>query len=344
VTLVTLAASILVFGLLILAHEFGHFIVAKRAGIKVTAFAIGFGPPLVRWQRGETTYSLRLFPIGGYVLMAGTDPEEPVTEDGFNAKSVGWRSAVLAAGPLMNFALTIVLFSLLFGVYGLPVDINENSTALGQVAPGYPADRAGFLPGDVILSIDGREVSTWTEVDRAVEEALGRELTFVVRRGSETLTIKVSPTTDPERPDQGIIGVAPTLRYQRVGLGRALYEGVTETWRVLVSWLGSLVALILRRAPLDFAGPVMTVKFIGTTARAGLENLIYLAGFLSLNIGLFNLLPFPALDGGRLTFLAYEGVSGRKVDPRKENLVHFIGFAALILLIILVTYRDILRL
>lgn len=342
--LLTVVASILVFGLLILAHEFGHFVAARRAGIKVTAFAIGFGPRLLGWQRGETQFSLRLFPIGGYVLMAGMDPEEPATADGFGAKSVAARSSVLAAGPLMNFVLTAVLFSLLFAVYGLPVGVNEASTQLGQVAPGYPAEQAGLRSGDVVLAIDGQPVTSWSQLDQTVENALGRELVFTVRRGADTLAIRVTPAPDPQHREQGVVGVAPTLLYQPVGIGRALYEGATETWRVLTSWLAALRDLLLGRAPLDLAGPVMTVQFIGTTARSGLENLIYLAGFLSLNIGLFNLLPFPALDGGRLTFLAFEGLTGRRIDPKKENFIHFLGFAALILLIILVTYRDILRL
>jgi len=343
-SLLTLTASVLIFGLLILAHEFGHFVTAKAAGIRVVEFAIGFGPRLVSWGRGETTYSVRLFPIGGFNLMAGMDPDEPAGEDSFRSKSVGWRSAVLAAGPLMNFTLTVVLFSLMFAVFGLPTGVNTGSTALGQVVPGYPADRAGLLPGDVIVAIDGRGVSTWNDIVGIIAASPGKELTLVFERDGGRHTVVVSPTTDPERPGEGVIGVAPTLVFTPIGPVQALYEGVVETWRVLTAWLSGIVGLILGRAPLDLAGPVMTIRFIGTTVRSGLVNLMYLAGFLSLNIGLFNLLPFPALDGGRLTFLAYEGLSGRKVDPHKENLVHFIGFATLILLIILVTYRDILHL
>jgi len=340
----TLVASVLVFGLLILAHEFGHFIAAKRAGIRVVEFAIGFGPRLGGWRRGDTVYSVRLFPVGGFTLLAGMDPDEEPGEDGFASKSVGQRATVLAAGPLMNFALTMVLFSLMFAVFGLPVGTDADSTVIGQVIPGFPAERAGLEPGDAILAIDGREVGTWDEVVESIDSSPGREMVLLVQRGEETLTFEVTPTVDPENPEEGFLGIAPTLVYRRVGPLEALYMGVTETWRVLVAWLSGLVGLLLGRAPLDLAGPVMTVKFIGVTAKSGLANLMYLAGFLSLNIGLFNLLPFPALDGGRLSFLAYEGVTGRKVDPRKESLVHFLGFAALILLIILVTYRDVARL
>ncbi|HCW51788.1 MAG TPA: RIP metalloprotease RseP, partial [Clostridiales bacterium] len=236
------------------------------------------------------------------------------------------------------------LFSLMFAVFGLPVGTDADSTVIGQVIPGYPAERAGLEPGDAILAIDGREVGTWAEVVESIDSSPGREMVLLVRRGEETLTFEVTPTVDPEDPEEGFLGIAPTLVYRRVGPLEAIYMGVTETWRVLVAWLSGLVGLLLGRAPLDLAGPVMTVKFIGVTAKSGLANLMYLAGFLSLNIGLFNLLPFPALDGGRLSFLAYEGVTGRRVDPRKESLVHFLGFAALILLIILVTYRDVARL
>jgi regulator of sigma E protease len=340
---ITLVSSVVIFGLLILAHEFGHFIVAKRTGIEVKEFSIGFGPRLGGWEKGGTLYSLRALPLGGYNLMAGMDPEENAGEGGFGAKTVAQRSAVLVAGPLMNFLLTIILFSLMFGIFGLPYQANLESAAVGQVVPGYPADRAGLHPGDVIISIDGAPVTDWNDLSTHIGGAVGRPLSVVVRRGQEVRTFTVTPTTDPERPGEGIIGVTPTLLFQRVGPIQAMIHGVTETWRVLVAWLTSLVGLIFQRAPVDLAGPVMTVRFIGSTAKSGLANLMYLAGFLSLNIGLFNLIPFPALDGGRLTFLAYEGITRRRVDPRKENLVHFIGFAALILLIILVTYRDILR-
>lgn len=343
-TLLTLVASVVIFGLLILAHEFGHFIAAKRAGIGVKEFSIGFGPRLGGWERGGTVYSIRLLPLGGFTIMVGSEPDEPATPDSYKVKSVPQRSLAIAAGPLMNFILTIVLFALLFAVFGLPKDVNYNSTVIGQILPGYPADKAGLRPGDELLAVNGETLETWNQFDRLIASSPGKEVTLSVRRGTETFPLAVTPTTDPQVPSEGMIGVTPTILYERVGLGRALTEGVAETWRVLVAWTTTLVDFISRRAPLDLAGPVATVRFIGMTAESGLANLIYLAGFLSLNIGLFNLLPFPALDGGRLVFLAYEGVTRRRPDPRKESLIHFIGFAALIVLMILITYRDILRL
>ena len=340
----TLVSSMLVFGLLVLAHEFGHFVAARRVGIGVKEFSIGFGPRLGGWSRGETTYSVRLFPLGGYTVMVGAEPDEPVTEKSYNVKSVGQRALAIASGPLMNFVLTVVLFATMFAVFGLPVKADLSSTAIGQVIPGYPAERAGVQSGDVLVSVDGQALTDWSSLDKAIAGSLGQEVTLVLRRGQETVTVKVTPAQDPEVPTEGVIGVTPPLIYTRVGLGRAIVEGFTETWRVLVAWLGALVGFITRKVPLDLAGPIMTVRFIGSTAKSGLANLMYLAGFLSLNIGLFNLLPLPALDGGRLTFLAYEGITGRRPDPHRESLIHFIGFAALILLMILVTYRDILRL
>jgi len=343
-TVLTLVTSILVFGLLILAHEFGHFIAARRVGIGVKEFSVGFGPRLWGWTRGETDYSVRLLPLGGFTVMVGSEPDEPVTEDSYKAKSVGQRSLAIAAGPFMNFALTAVLFALLFGVWGIPHEANLASTEIGQIIPGFPADKAGIQPGDVLLSVDGRQLEDWRVFDDIVAGSLGRELTIVLKRGDQVRTVTVVPASDPNEPGEGMIGVTPTLIYRRIGVLRAVGEGLAETWRVLVAWLATLIGFITGRTPIDLAGPVMTVRFIGSTAKSGLANLAYLAGFLSLNIGLFNLLPFPALDGGRLTFLAYEAVTGRKPDPRRESLVHFIGFAALILLMVLVTYRDILRL
>lgn len=343
-SLLTIVASVLVFGLLVLAHEFGHFIAAKWAGIGVREFAIGFGPRLGGWTRGGTVYSLRLLPIGGYTIMVGSEPDEPETPDAYKVKTVAQRSLVIATGPLMNFALTFVIFALMFATFGVPSDIKAESTVIGQVLPGYPADKAGLEPGDTLLSVDGRELADWTQFDQAIAGSLGREVSLVYRHGEETRSVVVVPTTDPNQPSEGIIGVTPLLVYRRVGLGQAVVEGLVETWRVLAAWVTTLVDALFRRVPLDLAGPVMTVRFIGSTAKSGPANLMYLAGFLSLNIGLFNLLPFPALDGGRLVFLTYEGVTRRKPDPRRESLVHFIGFAALILLMILITYRDIIRL
>ncbi len=342
--LLTLVASVLIFALLVLAHEFGHFIAAKQAGIGVREFSIGFGPRLGGWSRGGTLYSLRAIPLGGFTIMVGSEPEEEPAPDAYKVKTVGQRSLAIAAGPLMNFVLTIVLFGLMFAVFGLPKEVNYASTAIGQVLPGYPADKAGLLPGDVLLSIDGQPLADWRQFDQAVSRSLGRQVDLTYRRGSEVLSVVITPTTDPQVPSEGMIGVGPTILYERIGIGRSIVEGFTETWRVLAAWVTSLADYIARRAPLDLAGPVMTVRYIGTTARSGLPNLMYLAGFLSLNIGLFNLLPLPALDGGRLVFLAYEGLTRRKPDPRKESFIHFIGFAALIVLMLLITYRDILRL
>ncbi len=327
-----------------MAHELGHFLLAKRTGMAVREFSLGFGPRLGGWKRGGTVYSVRLFPIGGFTLVEGTEPDEPLTETSYATKTVGQRAAMIAAGPLMNFALTIVLFASLFIAYGVPADVNQASTVLGEVIPGYPADKAGLLPGDRLISVDGQTLATWTDFDEYVAARTGQPVTIVYARGAEERTVTVTPVADPETPGEGMIGVAPTIIFKRVGFLKAIGLGFSETWQVLVAWLGTLVGFITRRIPVDLAGPVMTVRFIGTTARSGLANLLYLAGFLSLNIGLFNLLPLPALDGGRLGFLGYEAVSGRKVDPRKESVVHFIGFAALILLMVLVTYRDLLRL
>ncbi len=342
--LLTLGSSIIIFGMLVLAHEFGHFVAAKQAGIGVREFAIGFGPRLGGLTKSGTVYSLRLLPLGGFTVMVGSEPDEPVTPDAYKVKTVAQRSLAIAAGPLMNFILTILLFALVFAVFGLPRGVNVDSTAIGQVLPGYPADKAGLEPGDVLLSIDGQELGNWSQFDKAVAGSLGKQVTIVFRRGGDTRSIVIAPTADPEVPSEGMIGVTPTLVYERIGLGRAVIQGVAETWRVLVAWVTALVDFAARRAPIDLAGPVLTVRFIGSTAKSGLANLMYLAGFLSLNIGLFNLLPLPALDGGRLVFLAYEAVTRRKPDPHKESLVHFVGFAALIVLMLLITYRDILRL
>lgn len=338
--MITFVVSVLVFGLLIFIHEFGHFLVAKRVGIKVLEFALGMGPKLFGFQKGETLYSLRLFPIGGFVRMAGMEPQDLDDERGFNKKSVWQRMAVISAGPAMNLVLAVFLFASIFAFIGLP----RPEPIIGEVIPGHPAAAAGLQPGDRILAINGEKVGSWAEMVALIQKHPGQPLTLEVQRGQERLKIKLvaeSRRTDDGR-ELGFIGIGQALGRQNPL--EALKNGLLQTIGIVFFWFKALALMISRKMAPDFAGPIGITQMIGEATRSGLTNLLSLAGALSANLGLINLLPIPALDGSRLLFLLLEAVRGKPIDPARENFIHLIGFAVLIFLAIVIAYQDLLRL
>ena len=337
--------TVAVFALLIVIHELGHFWAAKRSGVLVYEFAVGFGPRLagVRW--GETEYSLRLLPLGGFVRMAGMQPDEEGLDQvpparRFLQRPLGDRARIVAAGPVMNVVLAVLLFAVVFAGIGVPSPL----PVVGAVEPGYPAEAAGLRPGDRIVAVDGRDVRQWEDVVKAIQDSAGRVITLTVRRDEQRLDIRVTPRPDPRRPGTGIIGIRPATETVRTGVGEALRLGAQHTYQVAAGFILALGRMLTGQGGIDVIGPVGIGQQIGEAAQMGLSQVILLAAVLSANLALVNLLPIPALDGGRLLFLTVEAVRGRPVDPEQENLIHFLGFALLMLLAIFITFRDILRL
>lgn len=336
----TFWASILVFGLLIIFHELGHFIAAKRVGIKVHEFSVGFGPKLLSIPRGETAYNLRLFPLGGFVRMAGMDPAEEVEDEekSYKNKTVGQRAAVIAAGPLMNFLLAALLLMVIFMVHGFPTP----TTTIGKLVPGQPAENAGLKPGDRIIAINDQPVTRWEDITSLVNAHPGQPITVTVLRDGGKEKFKLVTAVNAE--GRGMIGIYPRQEMRPLGPFAALYRGMEYTVRLSGLILEFVGRMIVGQAPAEVGGPVRIVQEIHTAVQLGFFYLLQLAAFLSINLGLFNLLPIPALDGSRLLFLALEGLRGRPVDPTKENFVHLVGFGLLLLLIMVITYKDILGL
>ncbi len=335
-------AIVLVFGGLIFVHELGHFLVAKRVGVLVTEFAIGFGPRVAAIRRGETVYALRLLPLGGFVRLAGMYPprdasEVPPPGRGFNDKTVAQRMAIASAGPAMNVALAAALLALILAVLGvrLPVPVVD------AVEPGRPAAEAGLRPGDAIVAIDGQPVRSWLDVQRAIAASPGRPLTLTLRREGREVTVAATPE---EVEGRGFLGVRPRVELRRLPLWAAALEGVRWTGHIVKLTVEGLAAAVRGEGGADILGPVGIGQQIGEASRQGWTTLLFLAAVLSVNLGLLNLLPFPALDGSRLVFLLVEAVRGRPVDPERENWIHAVGFALLMLLLLVVTYRDLLRL
>jgi regulator of sigma E protease len=344
-----ITASIFVFGLMIIFHELGHFILAKAAGIKVHEFSVGFGPKLFGLPRGETAYNLRLFPLGGFVRMAGMDPGEKVEleETGsFSKKPIWQRMLVIAAGSLMNFLLAILILALIFMTQGLPVLTPEGiprlTTVIDKLVPGGPAEKAGLLPGDKVIAINGQETNDWLKMTEIINARPEQQITLTVSRAGQRREIQVVPLRDEQ--GRGKIGIYPVQETKRLNLFSALATGTKYTIQVIALIVNFLSQMIFGQAPADLGGPVRIVWEINQAAAMGIFNLLQLTAFLSINLGLLNLFPIPALDGSRLLFLTVEWFRGRPVDPAKENFIHLVGFGLLLLLIVVITYNDVLQL
>lgn len=333
----TLIASIIVFGLIIFVHELGHYIAARLSGIKVLELALGFGPRLIGWSRGGTDYSLRIIPFGGFCRMLGEDPSEKDDPGNFTEKPLLSRIAVVVAGPLMNFVLALLLlFSVYFFFVGVPI---TDSTGIGNVVPGHPAAEAGLQAGDQLIAIDGVNVSNWNDVVSLIEDKEGRQVELAFIRDGKQNVISITPIAE-ETPEgtRGVIGITP--RVEKFVFGGAINSSFQYISFVLVATYQTLTG----KVPLEVVGPVGIISFVGQAANNGIVSLMLLTALISFSLCIMNLLPIPALDGGRLLFLLIEGIRRRPLDPEKEGFIHMIGFAILIILILLITYNDLIRL
>lgn len=406
---------ILLFFVLVTIHEWGHFYFAKRAGILVREFAIGFGPKIFSYKKGETRYTLRILPIGGFVRMAGEDPEivqvnpgqtvaiklnkqnevtflyldqldrrsnviigvvehidleralrvsldvdgEKVTypidpqammvtkgtetqiapyDRQFGSKSVGKRAIAIVMGPVMNFILAIVLFFIVVIMSGVFTNVKLDSVLAGKAG-----EKAGLLKGDIIMSIDKQPIGDDREkLVTAIQSSAGKPMTWVIDRAGNPLTLQVTPEMEAGAGKLGVVisGDRRSATLSEVFTGT--YDQVVGTTIGIVTGLQKLVMLQFKLD--DLGGPVRTAQVSAEFAKMGLTYLISWAATLSLYLGIFNLLPIPALDGSRLLFMGLEALRGKPIDPNRESMVHFVGFALLMLLMVAVTYNDILRL
>ncbi|RDW19514.1 RIP metalloprotease RseP [Oceanobacillus arenosus] len=420
----TIIAFILMFGLLVFIHEWGHMIFAKRAGMLVREFAIGFGPKVLSFTRNETLYTIRLIPAGGYVRVAGEDPEIIELKPGhhiglefnqagkvdkiivnnkskhpnarvievervdldhqliiegyeideesellrfdvdekaffimdeketqiapynrqFASKTPGQRAMQLFAGPMMNFILAIVIFIILGLIQGVPVD----EARMGKILPNTPAEEAGLQPNDEVIQIEEQSISTWEEFTSVVRDNPGQEIDLMIVRDGQEEAITLIPN-EKESVDQkgesitiGQIGVYQATEKSVLG---TLKNGFIQTYDITKLVLTNLMMLITGQVSIDMlSGPVGIYDATDQVVQTGFMNLLLWTAMLSVNLGIVNLVPLPALDGGRLLFVAIEAIRGKPVPPEKEGVFHFVGFALLMLLMIVVTWNDIQRL
>ncbi len=352
---ITILTFVIVLGVLIFIHEFGHYIVAKKTGIRVEEFALGFGPRIFSRQKGETLYSIRLIPLGGFCNMTGEfPPDDDVDEEEmriyrqaeqegrcFHQKSIWKRFLVIFMGPFMNFFLAALIFILIFSVFGLPVD-SSKSTIIGELDPSKPAAEAGLKPGDKIISVADKEVKSWEDMAKIIHNSTGEEINIRFNRKGEIKSISVIPEYNKDI-DAGVVGIYPRLIREKVGIFKAIKLGIYQTYRVIYFTIVGFIQMISQRSTEGLGGPVMIASIVGQAARVGLSNLLNWMAIISINLGIINLLPFPALDGGRILFIIFEIIRGKPVPPEKEGFVHFIGFIILITLMIFIIYRDIVR-
>ncbi|WP_342575308.1 RIP metalloprotease RseP [Solibacillus sp. FSL K6-1781] len=413
----TVIAFILIFGSLVFFHELGHFLFAKRAGIMVREFAIGMGPKIFGMTKGETVYTLRLLPIGGYVRMAGEDTDtvelQPgyrvalitneenivekiilnqkthyqnvifleveradlerelwiegydeddqfirynvsrtasIVENGteqmiapldrqFNSKSVGARAMAIFAGPLFNFILAFFIFLIIGLIQGIP----SEEPIIAEVMDNSVASSAGLVDGDKVVKVNGQSISTWEELSEQIFKNPNKAVTFEVERETGNEVIELTPKAVEQEggPDYGQIGVMRSIEKNPL---KAVVYGVEETYNMIIT-IGTLVGkLITGQFSIDaLSGPVGIYKTTETVVTFGLYNILYFAAMLSVNLGIMNLLPLPALDGGRLLFFAVEAVRGKPIDRQKEGMVHFVGILLLMILMVVVTWNDIQR-
>jgi regulator of sigma E protease len=347
-------------------HELGHFLVARWNGVKVLTFSLGFGPELVGFNdRRGTRWKISAIPLGGYVKFFGDESEastpssaalETMTAEerqgSFHHKRVGQRAAIVAAGPIANFILAIVIFTCLFTFFGKP----STTAKVDTVQAGSAAERAGFQSGDVIKAIDGSVIDSFSDMQRIVGIKAGEQLSFTVKRGDGTVELKGTPELKEVKDSfgnvhrLGVLGITRATAVgeattERVNPATAFVLGVKETWFVVDRTIAYIGGVFTGREAADqIGGPMRIAQISGQVATIGLTALIHLAAVLSISIGLLNLFPVPLLDGGHLLFYAVEAIRGRPLSDRAQEMGFRIGLGLVLMLMVFATYNDILHL
>ncbi len=333
-TLFTIIIALLMFCLLIFSHEFGHFAAAKAVKVRVNEFAVGMGPLLFSRTRGETTYSLRALPIGGYCAMEGED-EDSDDEHAFNKRPAWAKFLVVLMGPVANMVLAVILLS------AISLYSGAATTTIATVTEGAPAYEAGILEGDKIIAVNGEEISTWLDCATALSSVeAGSTVDVTVIRDGEELTITSATTTN--ETGRTVIGIKPRVSHN---LFSSLSYGVKTTKSLTFEMYDIIKQMFTGSVSVsELSGPVGIVYAVSDTVRYGMIYVVFLAALISINLAVVNLLPFPALDGGRLVFIIVRLFTGKRISDAGEAKVHFIGILLLLALMVFVTWNDIVRL
>lgn len=341
--LISAIAIVFVFGILVLVHEFGHFITAKKTGMRVDEFAIGFGPKLVSYKKGETIYSIRAIPLGGFNKIAGM--ERGMDEDAGNraywARPIWARMIVILAGSMMNFILPIIIFIGIFFFSGIQTPSNE--PVLGKVVSNEAAAQAGLQQGDRIISVNGERVTSWQGFVDTIKDKDGHVLKIEYMRDGQDKTASVVPKYD-EQAKRALIGVTSPVNTKNIGLGDSIILGFATVGNIIYQMYGALAGMITGSVSAELSGPVGVAQMTSQAAHLGIVPLLQFAALLSLNLAIINLLPIPALDGGHFIVLLVEAIRGKAIDTKYVHYIQMAGIILLLSLMFFATAQDVGRL
>ncbi len=348
----SLMAFIIVIGILVFIHEFGHFIAARFFGVGVDVFSLGFGPKILKKTIGRTQYCLSAIPLGGYVKMVGEEPGAELDPKdlhlSFTHKSLFRKSMIVAAGPFFNFFLAIFVYYVLYQFSGLYL----SKPIVGKIMENSPAQTAGIQPGDIIKEVNAVEIESFEDISRIISSGKGEKLDMILEREGQRLAITVTPSLSPAKNAFGepiekyVIGIVGNGETYHVGLNpiEALSRSLYDIWGLVKLTILSVGKMINGSISADnLGGPIMIAQMAGEQAKAGITNFAWFIALLSVNLGIINLFPIPVLDGGHLMFFAIEGLTGKAVSEKlREKLIQF-GAAVLVALMVFVFYNDIVR-
>jgi regulator of sigma E protease len=348
----TLLSAIILLGIIIFVHEFGHFLFAKLLGVRVLKFSLGFGPKVLGKKIGDTEYLISAIPLGGYVKMLGETADEELKEEerqfAYNYQKVWKRFVIVFCGPLFNILFAVIIFFFSF-MNGLPVLLPE----IGEIMPDMPAQKAGLMKGDRVKEINGVSVSRWDELTDVIHENPGRALDLGIQRGETLIHVSVTPEKKivkdifGEGKAVGLIGIKPSgsTIIIKENIGSALSDSIARTWEISVLTVISIVKLIQRVIPMDtIGGPILIVQMAGEQASKGLLNFFVFMAIININLGVLNLLPIPVLDGGHILFLGIEAVRRKPLSEKVISISQKIGLVVLLTLMAFVIYNDFVRL
>ncbi|MDD5428250.1 MAG: RIP metalloprotease RseP [Candidatus Omnitrophica bacterium] len=348
--MLSLVYFIVVLGILVLVHEFGHFIVAKKLGVGVEKFSIGFGPKVCSVKKGGTEYLLSAIPLGGYVKMSGDEPTEKITgsKKEFLSRSVFDRFSIIAAGPLLNYILAFVIFAVIF-MFGSPT----MTTEVGSLLKGYPAEAQGIKVGDRILTVDGKSVKYWEDMTEIIHKHTEGPINISIKRGGSVMDMTITPMVRKTKDIFGkeatiaLIGVGPSQNIEKVRYGflASIKMGFNKLVQLTALTYKALWSIITGKLSLkeSMTGPIGIFVVTGQAAKLGFIYILHLMGILSASLAIFNVLPFPVLDGGHILFLAVEKLRGKPLSLKTQEAVINVGMSLLILFTIFVFYNDIVK-
>lgn len=341
---------LIVLSVLVLVHEFGHFIAAKRIGISVEKFSFGFGPKLFSMKRGDTEYLISSIPLGGYIKMAGDEPGESLTgkKIEFLSRSIGERFLVIFAGPLLNYILAFLIFSVIF-MFGNPT----LTTEVGSLLKDYPAEKSGLVAGDKVIKADGKDVKYWEDMTEIIHKHLDGPIKLTIDKNGNISEVEIQPVIRDVKDIFGkhtkiaLLGIAPSQKIESVRYG--FFESFSKGYRKVIDLTAitykAIWSIVTGRLSMkeSMTGPIGIFMIAGKAAQMGLIYLFHLMAMLSASLAIFNLLPLPVLDGGHILFLFVEKLRGRPLSVKVQENIANVGVGLLILLTVFIFYNDIIK-